>query len=104
MIYEGSREFSFKLEENGHTPAYVYHFTRQLPGDDAGAFHSAELWYMFGTLNRCWRPFTEQDQELSEEMLTYWTNFMKTGNPNSDGLEKWKPCSKKVAFSMTVDV
>ena len=104
VLYEGSREFSFKLEENGHTPAYVYHFTRQLPGDDAGAFHSAELWYMFGTLNRCWRPFTEQDQELSEEMLIYWTNFMKTGNPNSDGLEKWKPCSKKEAFIMTFDV
>ena len=25
---------------------------------------------------------TEQDFQLSEEMVTYWTNFMKTGNPN----------------------
>lgn len=97
-LYEGCRDFSFKLEVNGHTPAYVYHFTRQLPGDDAGAFHSSELWYMFGTLNRCWRPMTAHDKQLSEEMLSYWTNFMKTGNPNGAGLESWEPCSKESVF------
>lgn len=104
MLYEGCREFSFKLEENGHTPAYVYHFTRQLPGDDAGAFHSAELWYMFGTIKRCWRPMTKGDFALSEKMVTYWSNFMKTGNPNADGLDEWRPYSKEDRFVMTFDV
>ena len=62
-------------------PVFEYLFSRRLPGDDAGAFHSAELWYVFGTLDRCWRPFTKADYDLSAEMLDAWTNFCKYGNP-----------------------
>lgn len=76
--------------ELGYTPSYVYYFKHRLPGDDSGAFHSSELWYMFGTLDRCWRPFTDKDRQLSEKMLDYWCNFIKTGDPNGDGLEEWK--------------
>lgn len=60
-VYNGCISFSQKLEELGRKPAYVYYFTHDLPGNDAGAFHSAELWYMFGTLDRCWRPFTDEE-------------------------------------------
>lgn len=76
--------------ELGYTPSYVYYFNHRLQGDDSGAFHSSELWYMFGTLDRCWRPFTDKDRQLSEKMLDYWCNFIKTGDPNGDGLEEWK--------------
>ena len=76
--------------ELGYTPSYVYYFNHRLPGDGSGAFHSSELWYMFGTLDRCWRPFTDKDRQLSEKMLDYWCNFIKTGDPNGDGLEEWK--------------
>jgi hypothetical protein len=47
---------------------YLYCFDRQMPGDDAGAFHSSELWYEFGTLDRCWRPFIEADYRLSDTL------------------------------------
>ena len=93
-LYQGSRAFSLKLEELGREPAYVYYFKRNLPGDDFGAWHSSELWYMMGTLDRCWRPWTDEDRALSERMLDYWVNFMRTGNPNGDGLAKWQPCTK----------
>lgn len=102
-LYKGCKEFSFKLEELGRKPAYVYHFTRRLPGDGAGAFHSAELWYMFGTLNRCWRPMEEHDYGLSRKMLDYWTNFMKNGDPNGNGLDKWEYCSKENPEVMIFD-
>ena len=68
-------------------PVYEYEFLRELPTDEAhpasatGAFHSAELWYIFGTLNRSWRPFTEADHALSSRMLDAWTDFCKFGNP-----------------------
>ncbi len=78
-LHMGSTAFSEKLEELGKTPAYVYYFSRKLPGNDAGAFHSAELWYMFGTLGRCWRPMEDHDYALSEEMMEAWTTFMKEG-------------------------
>lgn len=93
-LYRGCIGFSQKLEELGRKPAYVYYFTRNLPGDDFGAWHSCELWYMFGTLDRCWRPWEDRDRKLSERMLDYWVNFMKSGNPNEAGVEVWKPCTK----------
>ncbi|MFV0465438.1 MAG: carboxylesterase/lipase family protein [Lachnospiraceae bacterium] len=82
-------DWCIHLKELGREPAYLYYFSHPLPGDDSGAFHSAELWYMFGTLDRCWRPMTQADQELSQEMLDDWTTFMKTGHPTTSG--DWKP-------------
>lgn len=80
-------------------PVYSYMFARLLPGDSAGAFHSAELWYMFGTLDRCWRPFTEGDRELSREMLTAWTNFCKYGDPQGeDKSVSWLPYDEEFRF------
>lgn len=57
------------------------YFSHPLPGDGAGAFHSSELWYMFGTLGRSRRPMAETDYCLSSEMLDAWASFMKDGNP-----------------------
>lgn len=70
--------------------SYAYCFAQQLPGDEKGAFHSADLWYWFGTLENCWRPFTEEDQALSDTMVGYLTNFARTGDPNGDGLPVWE--------------
>ena len=95
--------FSLELEKNGYKPAYLYEFMHRLPGDGAGAFHSAELWYMFGTLKNCWRPMTQADYNLSDEMITYWTNFMKNGNPNGKGVSQWNPYSKKNPFLKKFD-
>lgn len=103
-IYNGCVNFSHKLEKAGLGASYVYFFKREMPGDDAGAFHSAELWYIFGTLNRCWRPVTEGDYVLSESMMEFWTNFAKTGNPNSNGETLWRQCTRDDAFVMEFDV
>lgn len=62
-------------------PTYIYRFDRRLPGDGEGAFHSSELWYMFGTLDRCWRPLTPHDFDLSRTMLSEWTAFVKGSAP-----------------------
>ncbi len=86
-----------KQEELGRR-AYAYHFARRLPGDDWGAFHSSELWYTFGTLSRCWRPMEHHDYEISEEMVTCWTNFMKTANPGGEGAGGFWPCTKEDPF------
>lgn len=102
-LHRGSIAFSHKLEELGWDPAYVYYFSRNLPGDEQGAWHSSELWYMFGTQNRCWRPWEAKDYVLSANMLDYWTNFMKSGNPNGEGLAEWKACSGEEAAYMEFD-
>lgn len=75
--------------------AYVWHFERMLPGDDKGAWHSSDLWYWFGTLKNCWRPMTDKDYTLSDEMSSYLCSFVKNGNPNTDGLPDWQKCNSK---------
>ena len=92
-----------RLAEKGKAP-YVYEFRRRLPGNGSGAFHSSELWYVFNTVKRCWRPLGEADEKLSERMVDYWTNFMKAGNPNGSGLPEWRACTNGLADVMTFDI
>ncbi len=76
------------------TPAYAWFFNRMLPGDKNGAWHSADLWYWFGTLTHCWRPFVDKDWDLSNEMIARLTAFARTGNPNDTGLVEWQPVTE----------
>ena len=73
---------------------YVYHFDRNLPGDNNGAWHSADLWYWFGTLNNCWRPMEEKDRIISNQMASYLCNFAKRGDPNGENIPIWKSYDK----------
>jgi para-nitrobenzyl esterase len=100
MLYKGCAAFSTFNETLGRKPAWVYYFTQRPQGDNLGAYHSSELWYMFGTLSRSWRPKTPGDWELSSRMLSYWCNFMKQGDPNGAALPPWKPCKKDEPFVM----
>ena len=78
----------------GKQPVYRYRFDLALPRDpnsaDRGAYHSAEIEYVFGMLDSKagidWRP---EDRALSELMQKYWVNFARTGNPNGPGLPQW---------------
>ena len=75
--------------------SYTWYFDRMLPGDDCGAWHSSDLWYWFGTLPNCWRPMEQKDYDLSQQMVSYLCNFVKTGNPNQTGeLPQWVASDK----------
>ena len=78
-------------DKQNKQPSYCWFFDRQLPGDENGAWHSSELWYFFGTLKNGWRPFTDHDYLISDKMATALCNFAKTGNPNDQGSDMWKP-------------
>ena len=94
----GIAAFCVNREEKGNK-AWAYEFARPLPDDGShpevtvrlkGAFHSSDLWFVFKSLQHCWRPWTKGDWDLSEKMLTAWTNFAKTSDP---GLG-WTPLTK----------
>ncbi|MFA7252226.1 MAG: carboxylesterase family protein [Bacteroidales bacterium] len=93
----GIIDFCVNREQAGDR-AYAYQFARRLPTDGRdnvlkGAFHSSDLWYVFQSFKNSWRPWTEGDWNLSEEMLTAWTNFAKFGDPNGRQGGEWTPCT-----------
>ena len=79
------------------TPSFAWFFDRKLPGDNNGAWHSSDLWYWFGTLDNCWRPMTEKDRALSDQMTDYLCNFARTGDPNGDKLPRWLSAQEQSA-------
>lgn len=94
VLLEECKRWAEKCFEKNVGTSYLYYFSHELPGDDWGAFHSSELWYTFGTCDRCWRPMTEFDLKLSEEMLDFWTSFIKTGNPEARSGRSWPDYNK----------
>ena len=84
----------------GHKPCYLYLFDHDLPGDKSGSFHSSELWYVFGTITRCWRPMTGIDYDISRVMTKSWANFAKRKDPNGEGVPEWKPYQSDDAQNM----
>ena len=70
--------------------AFLYYFDLDAPGDDNRAFHSSDLRYMFGTLDRSWRPYEQRDYQASGQMMDYLVNFARTGDPNGPGLPLWR--------------
>ena len=106
IISQGSREFCENQLKLGRKPVYACRFSRMLPGDDDGAWHTSELFYMFETISRTWRRMTGYDFELQTRMADYFANFIKSGDPNGDGLPVWTPyteTNKKTMDLGTID-
>jgi len=70
------RQKHLPLQARSRRPAQQFH-----PG--SYAFHSDDIEYIFGTIDTrpgaTWRP---EDRVLSDQMMSYWTNFAKNGDPN----------------------
>ncbi len=98
------KDFCALRAEKSSKPAYAYLFARPLPGDENGAFHSSDLWYVFNSFSHSWRPFTAGDKMLSKDMVDYWTNFARSGNPNGmkDGV--WTPFTASIPEFMVFNV
>ena len=75
--------------------AYQFQFSRVPSGrEPVGAAHGSELPYVFGTLSIAARnanapKYASVDANVSDQIEQYWTNFAKSGSPNSGSLPRW---------------
>ena len=71
-------------------PVYGMFFDRRIPGTDLPAFHALDVRYVFGTFDVFKYQFEETDYRISQNIIDYFTNFARTGNPNGEGLPTWE--------------
>jgi para-nitrobenzyl esterase len=58
------------------------------PREGQGTGHGADVPYVFEHLNPN-RQAAQGDEQLSDAIATYWTNFAKGGDPNGNGVPNW---------------
>ncbi|XP_036605950.1 carboxylesterase 4A [Trichosurus vulpecula] len=89
-------------------PVYFYEFQHHDPSGiiiktrSDVADHGDEISFILGT------PLAkgstkEEEKKLSRNMMKYWANFARTGNPNSHGLTEW-PCYEKEEKYLLLDL
>jgi para-nitrobenzyl esterase len=73
-------------------PVWRYFFTHRHAGAQGsfGSYHGIELFYVFNTWENAPNAhFTPDDTAVQAQMLQYWVNFARSGNPNGAGLAMW---------------
>ena len=119
VIFNMARDFAIWSDKLGRKPVYTYYFDRVLPGNLYKAYHAADLWYMFGNMDKCWREFTQEDFDLKDKMIDSVVKFIRDGNPgwdnftvknkvfrhfNTEGSEyvKYKDCFGELLINTTI--
>jgi para-nitrobenzyl esterase len=80
-----------------YAPTWVYEFSDQaapaplVPGITfpLGAYHSAELQYLFDVSTSLTPPLSAVQEQLSSAMVGYWTEFARRGDPNGASTPAW---------------
>ena len=91
MVFAGPVRAQLKAHAQVASAAWLYSFAQVPPTDMGtrfGAHHAAELPYVFGTMGSD-TPWTDIDRKVSDLMMSYWTQFAATGNPNRENLPTW---------------
>lgn len=77
-----------RFNEEAGEPSWLYFFSHvpnNATGKKLGAFHAAEIPYVFGN----GVPDHPDDKRVQELLQGYWVNFATFGDPNGEDLPEW---------------
>jgi len=85
-------EFAHEYAETGNN-VYMYYFSHRASVSPwpiwSGALHAEEVQFVFGLPLNSSKGYEKIEVRLSKDMMSYWANFAKTGNPNLSGDHEW---------------
>lgn len=84
---------------------YTYYFSEPTPWPEHpefAAFHTSEIPYDFDTLDKAGHPYSDQDRRISQQMIDFWVNFFRTGDPNGGKSPAWQPVRAGTAATMEI--
>jgi para-nitrobenzyl esterase len=110
-LYGWTAERLAKKQAAAGAPSYLYLFDHSYPTAEEAklhAHHASELPYMFGNLTRTpplWPtiPATSAETTLSNQMVSYWASFAKTGKPVAAGAPDWPAYGAGGAYMLFQD-
>lgn len=93
-------EWAKTQARTGHSKVFYYFFSHHPAappnedyvenlGKDLGAYHGAELAYVFGNFVPPGWAWTDADRKLADTVSQYWVNFATNGDPNGPELPTW---------------
>ena len=91
---------------HNRSPLFTYYWAHALPWPERpefASFHSSEVPYVLGNIRVMHRPFTAEDELISNTTMQLWANFIRTGNPNSGGLQTWPRFDAARAQTLEID-
>ena len=96
-------KFAYLQSKTSGKPVYRYVFATKRPAmtngnpnnTQMGASHASEIEFALGNLstNKVY-SWTPDDYKASNTMESYFANFIKSGNPNGNGLPDWPTLQK----------
>ncbi len=98
------RQAAAKAKQGG-APAYLYLFTWKPESNALGASHGMELPFMLHnvSLQREMTGASPAAYKFEQLISSIWLSFIKTGNPNVEGLPKWEPYNEQTGVTMILD-
>jgi len=90
-----ARRLARGIDLNQTEPVWRYLFSHSQAGLGSiyGAAHGLELPFIFQSVEETnygkGAFYNNNDKVVAKALLDYWTNFARTGNPNSNGLTVW---------------
>lgn len=98
--------------KTGKSNVYFYYFDQKSDNtmlkNTRGATHVAEMPFIY---DWHWGKMTKSEEHMAQILPQYWINFIKTGDPNADGLPYWTTYKRgestvmymKEGFHLTTD-
>ena len=86
LFANSHHDWSTFVSEQGKD-VYLYRFSKSNGG--IGSNHTGEIMYAYGNVPES-KYYDEKDHALETLMVSYWTNFAKTGNPNGLSTDRKK--------------